>query len=123
MQGNVWLGNLRNDVVFGADAQYRVFYRADLLRQTAVPGFSIYNPVYGREVPSSTVSATDSTRTDKLGTQSGFLQDTLYLTEPAPAEISRQSLPGLSAIGRKGPPYTSSPTPIPTAASCCRWPA
>ncbi len=80
MQGNVWLGNLRNDVVFGADAQYRVFYRADLLRQTAVPGFNIYNPVYGREVPSSTVSATDSAQTDKLGTQSGFLQDTLYLT-------------------------------------------
>lgn len=80
MQGNVWLGNLRNDVVFGADAQYRVFYRADLLRETAVPGFNIYNPVYGRQVASSTVSATDSAQTDKLGTQSGFLQDTLYLT-------------------------------------------
>ncbi|WFU37078.1 TonB-dependent siderophore receptor [Bradyrhizobium brasilense] len=80
LQGNVWLGNIRNEVLFGGDGQYRTIYRDDLIRQ-ATPSFNFYNPIYGLITPGTTVSAADSAQTDKLGQWSLFLQDTLHLTE------------------------------------------
>jgi iron complex outermembrane receptor protein len=83
VQGSLLLGDLRNDVLFGGDAQYRVFYRKDLLRQTLPSVFNIYNPVYGLLPPpslSSPSSAQDSEQTDKLSTTAMFFQDTLHLT-------------------------------------------
>jgi len=79
IQGSFWLGNMKNDVLFGGDAQYRVIYRADLERQ-AVGNFNVYNPVYGTMQPGTTISAADSDQTDKLSTQGLFFQDTLHLT-------------------------------------------
>jgi iron complex outermembrane receptor protein len=79
VQGSFWLGSLKNDVLFGGDAQYRVIYRKDLERQT-VGTFNVYNPVYGRMLPGTTISASDSDQTDKLSTQGMFFQDTLHLT-------------------------------------------
>ncbi|CCD88390.1 putative TonB-dependent siderophore receptor [Bradyrhizobium sp. ORS 285] len=83
MQGGFWIGGLRNEVLFGGDAQYRTIYRQDLLRFTvpASTPFNVYNPVYGLLQPGSTVSASDSDQTDKLGQYSLFLQDTLHLTD------------------------------------------
>ncbi|QPF86420.1 TonB-dependent siderophore receptor [Bradyrhizobium genosp. L] len=80
LQGNVWLGNMRNEVLFGGDGQYRTIYRDKLIRQ-ATPSFNFYNPVYGLVTPGTTVSAADSAQTDKLGQWSLFFQDTLHLTE------------------------------------------
>ncbi|MGF6310731.1 iron complex outermembrane receptor protein [Bradyrhizobium sp. i1.8.4] len=80
LQGNVWLGGFRNEVLFGGDAQYRTIYRDNLIRQ-ATPSFNFYNPVYGLITPGTTVSAADSAQTDKLGQWSLFFQDTLHLTE------------------------------------------
>lgn len=80
LQGNVWLGNFRNEILFGGDAQYRTIYRDNLIRQ-ATPSFNFYNPVYGLITPGTTVSAADSAQTDKLGQWSLFFQDTLHLTE------------------------------------------
>ncbi|WP_342729118.1 TonB-dependent siderophore receptor [Bradyrhizobium sp. B097] len=80
LQGNVWLGGFRNEVLFGGDGQYRTIYRDNLIRQ-ATPSFNFYNPVYGLITPGTTVSATDSAQTDKLGQWSLFFQDTLHLTE------------------------------------------
>ncbi|WP_409999062.1 TonB-dependent siderophore receptor [Bradyrhizobium sp. SZCCHNPS1003] len=80
LQGVFWIGGLRNEVLFGGDAQYRTIYRQDLIRQK-VSTFNIYNPVYGLIQPGTTISATDSDQTDKLGTYSLFLQDTLHLTD------------------------------------------
>eukprot|EP01035_Chromulina_nebulosa_P033419 gene33419-44747_t len=80
VQGNVWLGGLRNEVLFGGDAQYRVIYRKDLFRQNVSSVFNVYNPVYGRIAAGTTVSAADSEQTDKLGTRALFFQDTLHLT-------------------------------------------
>ncbi|OMI06878.1 TonB-dependent receptor [Bradyrhizobium brasilense] len=80
LQGNVWLGNIRNEVLFGGDGQYRTIYRDDLIRQ-ATPSFNFYNPIYGLITPGTTVSAADSAQTDKLGQWSLFFQDTLHLTE------------------------------------------
>ncbi|MES5485446.1 TonB-dependent siderophore receptor [Bradyrhizobium sp. INPA03-11B] len=80
LQGNVWLGGFRNEVLFGGDGQYRTIYRDNLIRQ-ATPSFNFYNPVYGLITPGTTVSASDSAQTDKLGQWSLFFQDTLHLTE------------------------------------------
>ena len=79
IQGRTWIGGFQNDVIFGGDAQYRVFYRQDLIRQ-ATPSFNFYNPVYGLVQPGTTVTASDSAQTDKLGTRSLFFQDTFHLT-------------------------------------------
>ena len=80
LQGGFWLGGMRNEVLFGGDAQYRTIYRQDLIRQSVSP-FNIYNPVYGLIQPGTKISPTDSDQTDKLGTYSLFLQDTLHLTD------------------------------------------
>ncbi len=80
ISGGFWLGNMRNDVLFGGDAQYRAIYRDNLIRQTT-PSFNVYNPVYGLIGPGTTVSNSDSVQTDKLGQWSLFFQDTLHLTD------------------------------------------
>nr|WP_244486081.1 TonB-dependent siderophore receptor [Bradyrhizobium viridifuturi] len=80
LQGNVWLGGFRHEVLFGGDGQYRTIYRDNLIRQ-ATPSFNFYNPVYGLITPGTTVSASDSAQTDKLGQWSLFFQDTLHLAE------------------------------------------
>lgn len=80
ISGGFWLGNMRNEVLFGGDGQYRTIYRDNLIRQ-ATPPINIYNPVYGLIGPGTTVVAADSAQTDKLGQWSMFFQDTLHLTE------------------------------------------
>ncbi len=80
LSGGFWLGDMRNEVVFGGDGQYRTIYRDNLIRQ-ATPAINIYNPVYGLVGPGSTVSNSDSAQTDKLGQWSLFVQDTLHLTK------------------------------------------
>ncbi|QOZ36096.1 TonB-dependent siderophore receptor [Bradyrhizobium sp. CCBAU 53421] len=80
LQGNVWLGGFRHEVLLGGDGQYRTIYRDNLIRQ-ATPSFNFYNPVYGLITPGTTISAADSAQTDKLGQWSLFFQDTLHLTE------------------------------------------
>ncbi len=80
LQGGFWLGGMRNDVLFGGDAQYRTIYRQDLIRQATPNVFNLYNPVYGLLQPGTTVSASDSDQTDKLGNRALFFQDTLRLT-------------------------------------------
>lgn len=79
LQGDVWVGGFRNEILFGGEALYRTIDRHDLIRQ-ATPSFNVYNPVYGLVVPGTTVSATDSEQTDKLGTRGFFAQDTFHLT-------------------------------------------
>jgi iron complex outermembrane receptor protein len=79
MDGSLHLGGLRHDLQFGVDAEYRKFYRKDLLRQATTSTFSYLNPVYGLEPASSTVSASDSDQTDKLHNQALFLQDSIHL--------------------------------------------
>lgn len=81
VDGNFQLGGMRNNLQMGMDSEYRLIYRADLLRQSVSSKFSYLNPVYGQISPSSTVSASDSDQTDALHNTSVFLQDSLYLTD------------------------------------------
>ncbi|WP_419711971.1 TonB-dependent siderophore receptor [Pseudomonas sp. NFX224] len=81
LEGNVDVAGMRHDLVFGIDDEYRKIYREDLIRQKSLTTFSYLNPVYGREVPGSTVSPADSAQTDKLRSNSVFLQDSIHLTD------------------------------------------
>lgn len=79
LQGDVWVGGFRNEILFGGEALYRTIDRHDLIRQ-ATPSFNFYNPVYGLITPGTTVSGVDSEQTDKLGTRGFFAQDTFHVT-------------------------------------------
>ena len=81
LEGKVKVLGMQHDLVFGVDDEYRKIYRADLIRQKSLSTFSYTNPVYGREVEGSTVSAADSAQTDELRSDSVFLQDSIHLND------------------------------------------
>lgn len=81
LEGQVQLGGMRHDLVFGLDDEYRKIYRADLIRQKSRTTFNYLNPVYGREVAGTTVSDKDSAQTDLLRSDSLFFQDAIHLTD------------------------------------------
>jgi iron complex outermembrane receptor protein len=81
LEGNVNLLGMQHDLLFGIDDEYRKIYREDLIRQKSRTTFSYVNPVYGQEVPGTTVSAPDSAQTDELRSDSIFLQDSIHLTD------------------------------------------
>ncbi|CAI8784539.1 TonB-dependent receptor [Pseudomonas sp. YuFO8] len=81
LEGKVNVAGMQHDLVFGIDDEYRKIYRADLIRQKSLTTFSYLDPVYGREVPGTTVSPADSAQTDKLRSDSVFMQDSIHLTD------------------------------------------
>ncbi|SDU75758.1 MULTISPECIES: TonB-dependent siderophore receptor [Pseudomonas fluorescens group] len=81
LEGKVNVLGMQHDLVFGVDDEYRKIYREDLIRQKSLSTFSYLNPVYGREVMGTTVSAPDSAQTDELRSDSVFLQDSIHLNE------------------------------------------
>ncbi|WP_223459140.1 MULTISPECIES: TonB-dependent siderophore receptor [unclassified Pseudomonas] len=81
LEGNVNVLGMQHDLLFGIDDEYRKIFREDLIRQKSLTTFSYVNPVYGREVAGTTVSAADSAQTDELRSDSVFLQDSIHLTD------------------------------------------
>ena len=81
LQGSVQAAGLQHDVVLGIDDEYRKIYRADLIRQNSQNIFNYLDPVYGREVAGTTVSASDSNQSDVLRSDSVFMQDAIHLTD------------------------------------------
>ncbi|VVP67272.1 Ferrichrome outer membrane transporter/phage receptor [Pseudomonas fluorescens] len=81
LEGKVNVAGMQHDLVFGIDDEYRKIYREDLIRQRSLSTFSYTNPVYGREVAGTTVSPADSAQTDKLRSDSVFVQDSIHLTD------------------------------------------
>jgi iron complex outermembrane receptor protein len=81
LEGKVDVAGMQHDLVFGIDDEYRKIYRADLIRQKSLTTFSYLDPVYGREVPGTMVSPADSAQTDKLRSDSVFMQDSIHLTD------------------------------------------
>jgi iron complex outermembrane receptor protein len=125
LDGNLNLAGMRHDLQFGADAEYRLIYRADLLRQASSSTFSYLNPVYGRENPSSTVSASDSDQTDQLHNQSLFFQDSIHLSERwiAVAGMRYQTWSQIAGRGRpfKANTDTDGSTWLPRAGLVYQW--
>ncbi|RON95026.1 TonB-dependent receptor [Pseudomonas fluorescens] len=81
LEGKVKVLGMQHDLVFGVDDEYRKIYREDLIRQKSLTTFSYLNPVYGREVAGTTVSAPDSAQTDELRSDSVFMQDSIHLND------------------------------------------
>ncbi|UCJ18898.1 TonB-dependent receptor [Pseudomonas sp. MM211] len=81
LDGKVMLGGMQHDLLMGVDHEYRKFYRADLLRQNTGIRFDPFNPVYGVVPVPTTVAASDSDQTDRVVTQSAFIQDSIHLNE------------------------------------------
>ena len=81
LNGNVVVAGMRHDLLVGVDHEDRKVFRGDLIRQTPSATFSYENPLYGQQQEGSNVRASDSDQTDKLRTDSLFIQDALHLDE------------------------------------------
>lgn len=81
LNGNVVVAGMRHDLLVGVDHEDRKVFRGDLIRQSPSSTFSYENPLYGQQQEGSNVRASDSDQTDKLRTDSLFIQDALHLDE------------------------------------------
>nr|WP_081668092.1 TonB-dependent receptor [Pseudomonas resinovorans] len=81
LDGKIELGGMQHDLLMGVDHEYRKFFREDLIRQTTRQRLNYNAPVYGQVPVPTTVVASDSDQTDRIETQSAFIQDSLHLTD------------------------------------------
>ncbi|KAF1066471.1 MAG: Ferric-pseudobactin 358 receptor [Pseudomonas citronellolis] len=81
LAGDVQWGGLRHELVMGVDSEKRKIFRADLIRSSSTTSFDYDNPVYGQLDKGTTVSAADSDQTDKLRSDSLYIQDSLHLDD------------------------------------------
>lgn len=82
LSGEVELGGLKHELLFGTSYDYADTLRTDLIRCTpATWNFNINNPVYGNMPVCTTVVASDSDQTEQISTASLYVQDTLHLTD------------------------------------------
>ena len=81
LDGKVQLGGMQHDLLMGVDHEYRKFYREDLIRQTTSRRLDYNGPIYGLDPIPTTVTASDSDQTDRVVTQSAFIQDSIHLNE------------------------------------------
>ncbi|WP_313519097.1 TonB-dependent receptor [Pseudomonas sp.] len=78
--GDLQIAGFRNELVMGVDSEKRKIFRADLIRGGNSP-LNYNDPVYGTVAPSDVADAGSSDQTDKLRTDSLYLQDSLHLDE------------------------------------------
>jgi len=102
IDGSLQWGRIRHDVQWGADAEYRKYYRPDMLRQATTATFNYLEPIYGLEAPSATVSANDSDQSDKLHNHAFFVQNNIHLGDKwiVAAGLRWQSWTQLAGRGR-----------------------
>lgn len=81
LDGKVVFGGMQHDLLMGVDHEYRKFYREDLIRQTTTRRLNYNEPIYGLDPVPTTVVASDSDQTDRVVTQSAFIQDSIHLSE------------------------------------------
>lgn len=72
-----WLG-MRHELMTGIDSEKRKIFRADLIRGSNST-ISYSNPVYGTVGTSDNVDTSTSDQTDKLRTDSFYIQDSIHL--------------------------------------------
>ncbi|MGV1836377.1 TonB-dependent siderophore receptor [Rhizobium rhizogenes] len=81
LSGDVEIGGLRNELLFGTSYDYADTLRTDLIRCGQSVNFNIYNPVYGKMPACTTVSKADSDQTEQISTASAYIQDSLHLDD------------------------------------------
>ncbi|MEN0104893.1 MAG: TonB-dependent receptor [Pseudomonas sp.] len=81
LAGDIELGGMRHEILTGVDHEYRKIFRSDLLRQTNNYRFAYNDPTYGQVPVPTTVFASDSDQTDKVYSQSAFVQDSIHLDD------------------------------------------
>ncbi|MCY1275898.1 Ferrichrome outer membrane transporter/phage receptor [compost metagenome] len=81
LDGKIDVGGMRHDLLMGVDHEYRKFFREDLIRQNTRQRLDYNDPVYGQVPKPTTVVASDSDQTDRIETQSAFIQDSIHLDE------------------------------------------
>jgi iron complex outermembrane receptor protein len=103
LSGSRWLWGQEHELLLGMSNEHRLYYRGDLLRQTALSTFSYLDPVYGREVAPSTVSPTDSDQSDRLRTSAWYLRDSLHVNDQWIATLGVRALVYDQYAGRGRP--------------------
>jgi len=81
LNGNLELAGMRHELMAGVDHEDRKVFRGDLIRGARNTDFSYLDPVYGQQPEGTTVRASDSDQTDKLRTDSLFVQDAWHLDD------------------------------------------
>ncbi len=81
ISGDVDIGGLRNQVLIGGSYSNYDLLRSDMIRCPVVQDFNIYNPVYGNLPKCTTVVAKDSDQRIQQKLFTGYVQDSLYLTD------------------------------------------
>lgn len=81
LTGEVEIGGLQNDLLFGTSYDYSDTLRTDMLRCKTNSTFNVNNPVYGKLAQCGTVSAADSDQVEQLSTASVYMQDSLHLSD------------------------------------------
>jgi len=77
--GNLYWGDVRHELLIGADYMQNERDLGDLYRSTNKADFNYNAPVYGVTARPSTVSAANSDQSDHLRTQALFVQDAIHL--------------------------------------------
>lgn len=81
LNGDLDLGGMSHQMLFGFDYEDNRTYRGDMIRGKKNSDFNIYHPVYGLMPPSTAVSAKDSDQRENLKSYGWFMQDSIELTE------------------------------------------
>lgn len=81
LNGDLDLGGMGHQMLFGFDYEDNRTYRGDMIRGKKNSNFNIYHPIYGLMPISTAVSAKDSDQRENLKSYGWFMQDSIELTD------------------------------------------
>ncbi|WP_192457279.1 TonB-dependent siderophore receptor [Musicola keenii] len=81
LNGDIDWGRINHQLLLGVDHEADRTYRGDMLRSTRRYSFDVYNPVYGLQPASTTISAADSDQRENVDSTGVFVQDAVRLNE------------------------------------------
>ncbi|MEJ5076934.1 TonB-dependent siderophore receptor [Erwinia sp. MYb535] len=104
LQGDVVIGGFYNEILTGLSYENYDLLRTDMIRCKNVKDFNIYTPSYGTTGKCTTVSAADSDQRIQQVSYSGYVQDSLYLTDKWIA-VSAMRYTTFTEYAGKGRPF------------------
>ncbi|PWC15115.1 TonB-dependent siderophore receptor [Brenneria roseae subsp. americana] len=81
LNGDIDWGRINHQLLFGFDYEADRTYRGDMIRGTASSNFNVYDPVYGQQPASTSVSAADSDQRENIDSTGFFMQDVIRLND------------------------------------------